>query len=104
MALSNIFREPRRELTETAVGLFVAAPLCWGWYLAADSFARSGACGQDCDSYAEGFVVGIMLTGIVGVIGIAVILLCAFGIHTMGEGICNALERRGVHLRPRRRR
>ncbi len=32
MALSNIFREPIREISETAVGLLVAAPVLVGEY------------------------------------------------------------------------
>lgn len=32
MALSNIFREPRREITESAIGLGIFAAAAWADY------------------------------------------------------------------------
>lgn len=94
MALSNIFREPRRETTETAVGVamvagvcavVIGAPVCISWAMP----------GLD-------FVDGVLL-----LCGLAASLmglwLVALAAHSLGEVVCDALQRRGIHLRPRNR-
>jgi hypothetical protein len=77
MALSNIFKEPRREITETVVGLAVAVP-----------FATA-------DCYLFGLNLGAFLGAMVG---------GAVFIHEAGESLCDYLQEAGIHLRPRQRR
>lgn len=101
MALSNIFKEPRREITETVVGLgiflAVAAPLVWGesclWNL--------------IRFYCKDTDVAVCLTVLCNVlfgVGVGLSVLLLMGIHQLGDSICTSLENRGVHLRPRVRR
>jgi len=97
MALSNIFREPRREITESVVG--VGALLVFGggyvrlivWL--ADSLYRPG------DNYS-GDLFACFLFSIVAMIVIWIVVAVA---HRIGEAICNALQASGIHLRPRQR-
>ncbi len=96
MALSNIFREPRREITESVVGLTVVGALMGADYC----FARwlqdfTGGWNNGCP-----WPIGMMLGVGVGFIGIFTIVTT----HAIGDGICNALQRRGVHLRPQLRK
>jgi hypothetical protein len=97
MALSNIFREPRREITETTVGILVfaivAAPLAYADYL----FAKAATKPEDFYFF---LFLGL---GIAVIVSLAGAMLFAV-VHAIGQGICNALEGRGVHLRPRQRR
>jgi hypothetical protein len=100
MALSNIFREPRRELTESAIGLVVFG----GVALADYSFATwlenyAGyfpSSGNPHLPWPLGMLIGIG----VGIFAVGVL----FATHEIGTAICNALQRGGVHLRPRQRR
>ena len=93
MALSNIFREPRREITESVVGitvfsLIVVGPIALAWYAANDSIR------QDHDMPWGGvFIIMILLQ-----------LAAAAGTHALGEAVCNRLQRAGIHLRPRQRK
>jgi hypothetical protein len=82
MALSNILREPRREITETLVGLLVIGIL-----------VASGT--------AFGVWVHTHFTTTPVELGMVVGL---FPFHNVGEDICNWLERNGVYLRPRNRK
>ncbi len=86
MALSNIFREPRREITETAVGIVAIgvfiSPILATWHWEELNFA-----------WLLIIVLVLFLPTIFFIIGA----------HAIGEDICDALERRGIHLRPRRR-
>jgi len=103
MALSNIFREPRREITETILGAIVlAAPMAGlgfsSYYLAViisetDNIPFFGAL-----LFSIPFTI-IYTTMLVGIV-IAIFL----ALHKVGEDICDALERRGLHLRPRERK
>jgi len=95
MALSNMRREPRREITETVVGLALVATLP-----AADCVFA--ACVHDPYGFWDGMGLGVVL---LGAIALGLILLCALAliIHALGEATCNALERGGVQLRPRQR-
>lgn len=95
MALSNIFREPRREIIETLVGLAVVGPVILADY----GFGRWL---QTLDETVP-LVVGMLLGAVV-----IVLVVCGGGLlavltHALGEDICNALERHGHYLRPRRR-
>ena len=94
MALSNIFREPRREITESAVGIAAFALLVYGDYEFASWFHEVtkpvGACP---------IPIGMILGVIAALLGIGALFLT----HAIGEGVCNSLARRGVELRPKRR-
>lgn len=99
MALSNIFREPRREIIETAVGMAIMAALIGGDY----AFARwfETLCGYRSNGDAE---VPWLLGLIIG-LGVALIaVLLAVLTHQIGEMMCDSLQSHGVCLRPRRRR
>lgn len=98
MALSNIFREPRREITETVVGLVLLVP-AWADYRFGVWLATFLA-PPDKDMYVMLVVVGTMLG--VALMGAAVLSIVI--LHAVGESICDALEDRGMHLRPRQRR
>lgn len=99
MALSNIWREPRREITESAVGLAIAGGYLYllcrfaGWF----AHWRAGSAYRDPNGgdYFGGAVTGIGVT-----IGVIILLLVS---HAIGEGVCNGLARRGIELRPRKR-
>jgi hypothetical protein len=90
MALSNIFREPRREITESAVGIGIVAVLAWAdyqfaqWVCAADDSPR---------------VLGMMLGAAIFMIACGILIIT----HALGDAVCNSLETRGIHLRPRNR-
>lgn len=100
MALSNIFREPRREITESVVGLALAAailvPLLWVDYHFARWFEEitGGAGNGGCP-----WQLGMGLFGPMAGLGIMAAL---FATHELGDRACDALERRGLQLRPRR--
>jgi len=94
MALSNIFREPRREITETAVGAAILLPLIYADYLFGCWYSAQ-------QNHPDGIAVfSGMLTGLVGLIGSGA---AAFLIHGVGEGVCDRLQAAGVRLRPRAR-
>ena len=103
MALSNIFREPRREITESAVGTVVAVGLLaadyrFGWWFQ-EALQSSGA-------HGPGYYDGVWILGMV--IGLLTIIAAypVFFIfpHFVGETICDFLADRGIELRPKRRR
>lgn len=98
MALSNIFREPRREIIESAIGLSIIAGLIIADYEVSLSVASEGK-----DHIAD-LVVGMIIFPI----GLALLLLIGWVIlrvtHFIGEEICDSLEDAGVRLRPRDRR
>lgn len=99
MALSNILREPRREITETAVGLVAAGGLiCFiiipDYYFAFWWYEFTGGKNGGCP-----WQIGLIL----GVLFLFCATLMLAGVHRLGDGICNLLQRRGIHLRPRER-
>lgn len=103
MALSNIFREPRREITESVAGLVVFAVVVFVDY----SFGLwlqdyAGMCGPAgtsnsyiCLPWQIGMAFGILLA--------LLAFLALIITHALGDAICNALDRQGIHLRPRNR-
>lgn len=104
MALSNIFNEPRREIIETVVGVTVlAAPVVVFLYLdyqfalwLQEQTASGASSGMPIPmGMVSGAILGALLTLLSG--------LAAVIVHAAGEGFCNAMQRRGVHLRPRTR-
>lgn len=104
MALSNILREPRREITESAVGILavgaVAVPALWLDYLFAVWFREVSGGDASGVPWPVGIVIGALLT-LAAVLFFSMVLAAT---HAAGEGICNALQRRGIYLRPRERR
>lgn len=101
MALSNIFREPRREIIETVVGAVVFVT---GGTIAigADYLLATWICNGDLP---KDHIAGMALSMVV--IGPA--LFFAFWgvlhfIHQIGEKACAFLDARGHQLRPRQRR
>ena len=104
MALSNIFREPRREITEQVFGTAaVGIPIAFVWW----------ASGQVPDGWYDatstlGYIAerGLTMLGIAvaGAIGLIIVVGLALLTHSVGEDICNALARRGADPRPRQRR
>lgn len=95
MALSNIFNEPRREVAETAAGVVVVG-------VALSAFG------------VVDYLVALLIMSAVPEMPLAIAILIGAPIvgsmypilqliHLFGEEVCDALERRGVHLRPRER-
>ena len=107
MALSNIFREPRREIIETLVGVGV---IILGACLVFYPDYRFGLWfNAHCVSDSSGphDVLGIGLGMFFGlgapILGFLVLTLIAVAIHAVGESLCDALDRRGLRLRPTQR-
>jgi integral membrane sensor domain MASE1 len=98
MALSNIRKEPRRELTEQLVGVIVLAALIIPDYWLA-SWVR------DYDTHADKPpVIVYMFMSVVVLAAVGFILWGAMVvIHIFGEELCNSLARRGIELRPKQR-
>lgn len=99
MALSNIFREPRREITESVVGLALVGVFAWCDYRFAcwlQDYTGLDSAGFHNIPWGFGMFVGVA--------GAIVIVFLVFATHALGEGICNSLQRGGIHLRPRNRR
>lgn len=101
MALSNILREPRREITESVVGLaifggLILADYKFGVWLQAEAGYETLSNGLT--KYNVPWPAG-MYFGLIGIIGIIGVLLLT---HALGDAICNSLQRNGIHLRPRR--
>lgn len=105
MALSNIFNEPRREITETLVGVAVLiVPVVAFVYLDYQfavwfALATQDESGRGGAPIPVGMLLGILSGAIAIIIGIGVAVL----VHAVGESICDAMQRRGIHLRPVRR-
>lgn len=100
MALSNIFKEPRRELTESAVGIGVilvaAVPLGWLDYQLALSTSTPAK--------PEDFWLVLFLLGPFLIFVVSALVLAFFAVtHALGNAICNGLEKRGIQLRPKQR-
>ena len=96
MALSNTFKEPRREMTETIIGVVVVG----GAIIADYSFANWLASG--IPNWADRIaciVLGIIFTPVAVVLMIA--LLAAA--HAIGDAICNRLAELGADPRPTQR-
>lgn len=94
MALSNIVREPRREITESAVGIALVAAFVAGdyWF---SLWLQNAMGGWSYCPWPLGMWAGVALA--LGLVLVTVIT------HAIGEEVCDALQRRGVHLRPRQR-
>jgi hypothetical protein len=102
LALSNIFREPRREITETVVGVIIPLLLGYGlyWY-SSYSYDNGDIVCSDCGR-ASNIIIGMVLVGLMVFMFGLFISIAAHAIHALGEWLCDVLERRGIRLRPRR--
>lgn len=95
MALSNIFREPRREITESAVGITLVSAFVFADYLFASWLVDEGT-KHPTEDLILGMVMGV---GVLGIVVGGTILT-----HALGESLCNKLEKAGIQMRPRTRR
>ena len=107
MALSNIFREPRREITETgvgvvavALGLIVGSPIIFADYFVALWFQQ--ITGGERQGGCPWFMGMMLIPLIIFVLGL-VLSMVASVVHALGEATCAALDRHGIRLRPDRR-
>lgn len=100
MALSNIFREPRRELTEQGFGLlpFAAFGLC-DYGLA--SWFQHMAHGTNADAP---LILWLLLATMALILGSIVAFGASLLMHALGEEICDAMARHGFDPRPKNRR
>jgi len=98
MALSNTLKEPRRELTETGIGVAVIATAIGADYAFASWFI---AYFPPNGSFPHAFA--IILAMLIG--ALLVLLLWAFFLfaHFLGEVICDSLANNGIYVRPKRR-
>ena len=99
MALSNIFREPRREITESVVGLCVFAVFALADWWFASWLADCPACGPTAPPWVLRMLLSLLVGVMLVILGCGVLLFT----HALGDAICNALQARGIHLRPRER-
>jgi hypothetical protein len=91
MALSNIFREPQREITESVVGIVLLTAFIFAGYL----FCLWIGCKR-----WEDFVLG----GALWLLVVGAVWLFITVTHDIGDEVCNALQRANIHLRPRNRK
>ena len=106
MALNNIHREPRREITESLVGTLVVLVLSIPAYLVATflrplefdaSFLRDWPITTFLLTFAEG-VLFLAIT--IFMIVPAIYFLFLYVPHTFGEFVCDELAKFGKELRP----
>ncbi len=100
MALSNILKEPRREITETLLGFAVVVTVIGVPLLADYGLAIWLEDGKH--SLPERMLFGPLIA-LTGIALIALLTMVTYLIHEIGEAICNSLEAKGVQLRPRQR-
>jgi hypothetical protein len=97
MALSNVFREPRRELTESLIGSAVVGGLLWLDYYVSRQVMLA-------DPHAPPLIICMFIFGLVGLAGVALTFIVLVVLpHWVGEEICDFLSRRGLELRPKDR-
>lgn len=100
MALSNIFREPRREITETIIGLMVLTPYIWvSQHLVTSCHQVPGPGGVGLTPWPVAYLLAYILVAA----AIFFLIVIAIGIHGTGNFVCNQLEVMGLRLRPSKR-
>ncbi len=99
MALSNIFKEPRREITESAIGILAAVGS-----IAVTSVAvyYTGVfvhhfSPQTPLASCVGTAIFLLPATVVALIGLAV------ATHAIGESVCASLAKRNLDPRPKQR-
>ncbi len=95
MALSNIGREPRREITEQVFGLIVLGALIAGDYKFGLWFKQA----TGGDKYGCPWPLGMLF----GVLAGGVLILLWYIAHAIGEIVCDWLKAIRVDPRPRNR-
>lgn len=95
MALSNIVREPRREITETLVGLVPVAGLIYTTNCLA-SLLYTAPTNPQCPPYPVVWIVSFALIILAVLPGVEVARL----VHFIGERGCALLDSIGLYLRP----
>jgi len=102
MALSNIGNEPRREITESVLGIIVFAALVGG-IIWVDRFFAQWLMGPlnavDNSERFACYVIGFLIIMVGMLVSVGVLFLT----HSLGEGICEFLAARGLELRPKQR-
>jgi cation transporter-like permease len=89
MALTNIFREPRREITETMVGLAAVTALC----IAGLKFR------QFAFPDLRENLVGCAIAGIIMIIVLSVIAMgLIVALHSVGDAICKKGQIIGIRI------
>jgi hypothetical protein len=103
MALSNIRREPRREITESLIGIVVG-----GLFLGIDycfSVWFYGVTGGD--AYKGAPIVPIAIGMLILPLGLSFLVLVwmvfAYGTHALGEIVCEKLAAHNLDPRPKDR-
>jgi len=100
MALSNIVKEPRREIIETLVGIIASVPLLVLNYYVANAMYYGSLHDKDPMPWLLAFFFCAPLCIFIAA---ASIVAACIGVHTLGENICRELQERGIHLRPKQR-
>lgn len=96
MALSNIRVEPRREITESLVGIALVVGFLFGDYLTGIWFSHH----DESHSIALGMVVGPMMLAVVIVVSAMILYLT----HFLGEVLLDFMaDTVGLELRPKQR-
>lgn len=99
MALSNIGREPRREITESVVGTLAAG----GWLFAAFLIARYFDPYYVSQYSPPWWFTVSFVTVVVAIFG-PFLLFCFLGLtHWIGEDVCDWLKAIRLDPRPRNR-
>jgi hypothetical protein len=99
MALSNIIKEPQREITETLVGVVALLPPCYVIYKVGNRMALDMKPHNVIEWVAVYFFAAAVIAVAVFTVGGALKL-----IHTIGEEISDTLQLHGIHIRPKRRK
>lgn len=97
MALSNLKREPRREITESAIGIFAV-----GAYICLDYYIVCWALGSYPAQADRPMAIGFLMT-FFGLVGPAIVAALLFFTHFAGEVVCGWLRAIGADPRPRQR-
>jgi hypothetical protein len=100
MALSNIRREPRREITESAIGIVALVLFLWGDYrFSAWFYLFTGGAAHNGCPWQVGMFLGPLFIVVLVLVGLGL----AYGTHALGELICDAFADGGLELRPKQR-
>lgn len=98
MALSNIKREPRREITEQVVGILTLCFVGWFiWSVPPKLFPVMNTLD------APDRVLAVFLSAFVTVFGIFLLVGLVYFMHFIGEVVCGLLADMGLEVRPKRR-
>jgi hypothetical protein len=99
MALSNVFREPRREITEQLVGtIIVGAFSLVDYKFAAWSLIGYVPRGDEAP-YGVMFAFAMFVGALICPLAFALLTI----VHFVGDKVCGWLDQRGLRLRPKER-